>query len=100
MVMILMIGSVRVMFANLLIFGRLLWDVVVMEMKESLDQKHREEPDQQPTRSAVDRVQLMPGMREQMQDSNPQHQPGDEARRHLHSGVSQPDEQRYPPASQ
>ena len=72
----------------------------MVEVKEPLNEKHHQKSTEQPPGRAVDGMQLMPGMRQKVQDADAEHQAGDKARCHLQPSVRQPDEQWNPPARQ
>src|SRR5262245_30714190 len=75
-------------------------NVVVMEVKETFDKKHDNESGQHPPSGVVDRSQLVPGMRKQVQYAHAKHQAGDKASRHLQPDMCESNEQRNPTARQ
>lgn len=79
-------------------FRSFLRDIMVMKMEEPLDEEHDEKPGQHPAGDAIDGLQFVPGMGEQMKDANPQHEPGDEADRDLETGMGETNDE-WDPAS-
>ena len=73
-------------------------DVVMMKVKEPLQKKHEQETGQGPTHGAVDRVQSLEAVRQQVQQADSQHDAGNEADRELHAAVRQPHQKRHPAA--
>ena len=73
-------------------------NIVVVEMEKALDKKHDEKSRHQPACGDINRLELIPGMRQQVQDSDAQHESGDETDGDLQPRVSEPNKQRNPPA--
>lgn len=71
-----------------------------MKLKEALDEKHAQKPAHQPPDRQINRTQVLPTMRQEVKKANSEHEPSDKAGRHLHSGVSQPNEDWQPTARQ
>ena len=61
--------------------------VVMVEAKEPLDEEHREEPGQDPVRAVLQVADLLQGVRQQVQQADPEHHAGYEADAQLHAAV-------------
>ena len=64
-------------------FGR----VVVVEVKKTLQKKHRKKPAQHPRDGAVKRMQLLRRIRQEMQQGDSKHETGDKTDGDLQAGV-------------
>src|SRR5262245_41062689 len=98
MVMRLRLVGMLVEGAVFLVF--LTGNIMVMERKETCDKKHDNESAHQPPGGMVDRSQLVPGVRQQVQYAHAKHQAGDKASGHLQPDVRELNEQRNPTARQ
>lgn len=79
---------VRAMFMSTILrvtFGK----IVMMKMKKPLQKEHCQKAAQHPGHRAVQRMQLLRGIRKEMQERDAQHQPSYETDCHLKSRVSQ-----------
>src|SRR3569833_1084954 len=73
---------------------------MVKKMKESLEEKHRQEPAEHPANGAVQRLQMFIRVRQKVEQGDAQHKAGDETDSNLQARMSKPNENRQPPARQ
>ena len=99
MVFMLMLRVVRV-FLVAAIFRIAFRQVVMMEMKKALQEKHRQKAAQHPADSFIQEFQVLVRVGQKMEQGNTEHQAGNEADRDLQPGVGQPEENGQPTARQ
>ncbi len=89
---------------RMIVFAAIFWiafgQIVVMKMKEALDKKHRQKTAEHPFSRLVERMQLLIGVRQKMEQGDAEHQSGDEADGNLQPRVGEMDEQQKPAARQ
>ncbi len=78
----------------------LLRDIMMVEMKEALNEKHHDKSTQDPTDRSINALELIKGVRQQVENSHAEHQSSHEAGRQLQPSMRQPDEQGNPSASE
>lgn len=88
MIVIMLMTVIVFMFIMTAIFGIALWQIVMMKMKEPLKKKHRQKTAEHPFHGAIQRMQMVLGIRQEMEDGNSEHQTSDEADGHLQPCVS------------
>ncbi len=71
-----------------------------MKAEETLNEKHRQETDQQPADDGLNRYARQKRVGEQVEQPDAQHESGDQANGYLHSGVVQTDQEGDPSAEQ
>src|SRR5689334_17288988 len=79
---------------------RFVRDVMMMKMKETLHQEHRQETDEKPGDRPVNRMSLVKSVRKQVQEPHSEHEPGDKADGHLQPLVRKPGRKGKPASGQ
>ncbi len=95
-----MMAVLMVCMGEMIVFRRVIRDIVMMKMEESLRKEHHEKSRQHPGYGAVDGMKLVPGMRKHVKRPHSKHQACDEADRQLQTCMRQARCQRQPPTSQ
>ncbi len=84
------------LMGKMIMLSHIVRHIMMVKVEESLRKKHDQKASQQPHRDTVDGMKLMPRMRQHMQQPNPEHQPRNEADRHLQPCMGQSRRQRQP----
>jgi hypothetical protein len=74
--------------------------VVMMEMEKTLQEKHRQKTAQHPAHGPVQRLQMLVGIGQEMEQGDAEHEPGDKADGDLQAGMRQSDKKGQPTARQ
>ena len=80
------------------VFRVALRQIVVVEVEKALDEEHRQETAEQPVHGFVERMQLLLGVRQKMEQRDAEHEAGDKADGDLQPRVRQVNGEQEPAA--